>query len=348
MRQSDFAITQSLAQRAATAPVTAEEVAQMFQRRSLTGRAAEWWMDRRGYVLLYRGQTAETATILSPLARSEGVAASQELVARMRLAGLTDEEIAGYTAQWYDQPVPRAFTPPELAGQPLGAAGIPSTAIPGIAANFGEGGVVYVIRLPRSMAIKVPPWGLAAENEYVILNQLPEQAIIDVYPASRIPSLTVDDSGLLVPGVRPLGAADSLPGLFGFGSRPFSSLFRPNLFSAGIPDVLRSPWLPVVPPLLAQSLPRPPVPKPKPHDPPGAGTVEEHTLCLPGSSDELRPICTTQRIYIVKSGDTLWDLAQRFYGNPRQYQLIYTANKAMLGPDVDHMKMYAGQRLWIP
>ncbi len=47
--------------------------------------------------------------------------------------------------------------------------------------------------------------------------------------------------------------------------------------------------------------------------------------------------------YVVKSGDTLWDIAQRFYGNPNKYRLIAAANN-LTNPHV----ITPGQKLAIP
>jgi len=330
LRQSDLAITSTLAQRSAGSPVGAEELEKLFQSRSTTGKAAEWWLDRRGYIVLWRGQAMPTTTILSPLARSEGVAASETLVARMRAAGLSNEEIARYTAQWHDQPVPSFLTLPGLGGEPLGAVGIPTTRIPGVAANFGEGGVVYLIRLPKSAAFQVPQWGLSVEKEWVVLNQMPRGAVIDAIPASRIPALEVDKFGKLIPGTRggfsgggaasvDLGLPDSLP-----------SLRRFPLF--GLPPVVN-----------------PPKPKPKPpQNPPGAGTVSRNTICVRPNSDYINPVCTTTTTYVVKYNDNLWDLAQKFYGDPKQYPRIYNANRMLLGPQMNKPNLRPGQVLTIP
>jgi len=199
--QSDIAVTRVLAERAAQAPLTAVEAQQLLSTRGMAGKVSQWWLNRRGVIVLYRGQDIATGQILSPLARQEGVAASQELVARMRTLGLTDAEIAGYTARWHTQPIPPFSAPDGLAGLPLGSVGIPTTSIPGIAANFGEEGVIYVIRMPRSMAIPPLGWqGLQLENEFVILNQVPAGSIVRVIPAQRVAPLMVNESGLLVPG----------------------------------------------------------------------------------------------------------------------------------------------------
>lgn len=333
MRQSDFQITRMLAQRAAESPVTAEELTQMFQSRNLSGRAADWWLSRRGFIILYRGQGMPTATMLSPIARTGGLGASEQLVARMRAAGLTNEEIAGYTARWYDQPVPNFLAPPGLGGEPLGAAGIPTTRIPGIAANFGEGGVVYIIRLPRSAAIQVPEWGLAVENEYVILNQIPPEATVGTIPAGRLPALEVDASGRLIPGMR--GAGFSA----GEGAAPKLSSWLPTLPS------LTTPRLPLfgAPPLFTH-----PAARPAPPNPPGAGTVREETVCWRPNSDYINPVCTTYKTYVVKNGDTLWDLAQKFYGDSKKFTKIYEANRGVLGPQQNKPRLLPGQKLTIP
>jgi hypothetical protein len=67
---------------------------------------------------------------------------------------MTSEEIAGYTARWHIQPVPPFAAPQGMAGLPLGATGIPTTRIPGIAARFGDEGVIYIIRVPRELAVR--------------------------------------------------------------------------------------------------------------------------------------------------------------------------------------------------
>ena len=49
--------------------------------------------------------------------------------------------------------------------------------------------------------------------------------------------------------------------------------------------------------------------------------------------------------YTVRSGDCLWNIAKKFYGNGSQYTKIYNANK-------DKIKntnlIYPNQVLWIP
>lgn len=52
-----------------------------------------------------------------------------------------------------------------------------------------------------------------------------------------------------------------------------------------------------------------------------------------------------QRTYTVKRGDTLSELAQKFYGNASQYNKIFDANRDQL-KDADHIEI--GQTLKIP
>jgi Domain of unknown function (DUF4157) len=199
--RADIALTEMLAEAAAAAPLDAQAAQKILQAEGLSGRVSQWWLTRRGLVVLYRGQGMATERILSPLARSDGIAASEELVARMRLEGLTDPEIAGYTARWHTEPVPSLFAPPNLGGLPLGSVGIPTSRIPGIAANFGEEGIIYIIRVPSSSAIAPMGWqGLALESEHVILNSVPPGGVVKTIPASRISPILINESGLIVPG----------------------------------------------------------------------------------------------------------------------------------------------------
>jgi len=201
LRRSDIALTGMLADEAAKAPLTAVVAQRILQARGLAGQVSQWWLNRRGLILLYRGQEVATEQILSPLAREQGVAASQELVRRLRAMGMAYEDIAGYTARWHTQPIPPFAAPPGLGGVPIGSVGIPTTRIPGIAANFGEGGIIYVIRVPKTAAIRPLGWqGLLAEDEYVILNQVPAGGIVKAIPVSEVAPLLVDANGLLVPG----------------------------------------------------------------------------------------------------------------------------------------------------
>lgn len=50
--------------------------------------------------------------------------------------------------------------------------------------------------------------------------------------------------------------------------------------------------------------------------------------------------------YTVKSGDCLWNIAKRIYGNGSKYTIIYNANKSVIGGNPN--LIYPGQVLTIP
>jgi nucleoid-associated protein YgaU len=50
--------------------------------------------------------------------------------------------------------------------------------------------------------------------------------------------------------------------------------------------------------------------------------------------------------YTVQPGDTLWGIAQKFYGNGSLYMEIYKANKDLIGNNPDLIKV--GMELYIP
>ena len=59
-----------------------------------------------------------------------------------------------------------------------------------------------------------------------------------------------------------------------------------------------------------------------------------------------RPVAKKKtKTYTVKSGDCLWNIAKRFYGNGAQYTKIYNANRGKIkNPNL----IYPGQKLTIP
>lgn len=62
-------------------------------------------------------------------------------------------------------------------------------------------------------------------------------------------------------------------------------------------------------------------------------------------SKENSPEPSSNKTYKVKSGDTLWNIAKKFYGDGSKYTKIYNANKSkMKSPNL----IYAGQVLTIP
>ena len=70
----------------------------------------------------------------------------------------------------------------------------------------------------------------------------------------------------------------------------------------------------------------------------GASTVHHEQEGASG------PVSGT-RVYTVESGDSLWKIAEKFYGDGSQWRKIHEANRATIDdPDVIH----PGQQLTIP
>ena len=55
---------------------------------------------------------------------------------------------------------------------------------------------------------------------------------------------------------------------------------------------------------------------------------------------------TAAQTYTVVKGDCLWNIAKRFYGSGAKYNLIYNANKSVIGGNPN--LIYPGQVLTIP
>ncbi|MBV9357074.1 MAG: LysM peptidoglycan-binding domain-containing protein [Chloroflexi bacterium] len=53
-----------------------------------------------------------------------------------------------------------------------------------------------------------------------------------------------------------------------------------------------------------------------------------------------------EQAYEVQPGDTLLSISEQFYGDATQWQTIYNANKDVIGPNPDQLKV--GERLRIP
>jgi len=64
------------------------------------------------------------------------------------------------------------------------------------------------------------------------------------------------------------------------------------------------------------------------------------------ASDGTLGACTSTRSYRVKPGDTLWDIAGRYYGDPTRWPDIYNANRGIIGSDPN--LIYPGQNLTVP
>lgn len=65
-----------------------------------------------------------------------------------------------------------------------------------------------------------------------------------------------------------------------------------------------------------------------------------------------RPAEAKQQVYVVKKGDTLWDIADDKLGNPRDYPKIFKASRHAVQPDGRHLVdpdlIYPGWRLTLP
>src|SRR6516165_7002281 len=61
-------------------------------------------------------------------------------------------------------------------------------------------------------------------------------------------------------------------------------------------------------------------------------------------ASSIKPASPAQ-VYVVQSGDTLWSIAQRFYGNPLMWSHIYYANESQIN---DPNEIHQGQQLTIP
>lgn len=59
-----------------------------------------------------------------------------------------------------------------------------------------------------------------------------------------------------------------------------------------------------------------------------------------------RPKSKQEKIYIVKSGDSLYKIAKKTLGNGSKYNELYAANKSVIGKDPN--KIFPGQKLIIP
>lgn len=77
-----------------------------------------------------------------------------------------------------------------------------------------------------------------------------------------------------------------------------------------------------------------------------AKTITDTTETVKPTTRETKaPESSSGKSYTVKSGDSLWAIAKRYYGDGSQYNKIYEANKDKIkNPNL----IYAGQTLTIP
>jgi len=75
--------------------------------------------------------------------------------------------------------------------------------------------------------------------------------------------------------------------------------------------------------------------------PPAARTTPVERVELDSSVKPASPA----EVYVVQAGDSLWSIAQQFYGNPLMWSHIYYANQSQIH---DPNLIYQGQKLTIP
>ena len=75
--------------------------------------------------------------------------------------------------------------------------------------------------------------------------------------------------------------------------------------------------------------------------PPAASTTPVERVELDSSVKPASPA----EVYVVHAGDSLWSIAQQFYGNPLMWSHIYYANQSRIH---DPNLIYQGQKLTIP
>ncbi|HZS21899.1 MAG TPA: LysM peptidoglycan-binding domain-containing protein, partial [Pseudonocardiaceae bacterium] len=80
-----------------------------------------------------------------------------------------------------------------------------------------------------------------------------------------------------------------------------------------------------------------------PAAPPQAPAAPPQAPAAPPQAPAAPPQAPAKRIYTVVSGDTLWAIAERFYGDGSQYPKIASAN-GIANPDL----IMVGQQLTIP
>jgi hypothetical protein len=184
---SDLAIGRKLYQLARTSGnVTEGQIEAAFATSGMIGKLSHQWLKRRGWQLLYRGQDGSDLPMTSLMLRSAGGRENaQSLIRTARELGMTDEQLAYFTAALQGVPVDAWDLSPSmmsLRGEMLGDLGIPTTSIPNVASRFaaqhGTRGVVFALRLRQGIALRVPSWELSAENEWVILNEISNRAIV--------------------------------------------------------------------------------------------------------------------------------------------------------------------------
>ncbi|MCK5901883.1 MAG: LysM peptidoglycan-binding domain-containing protein [Cocleimonas sp.] len=63
------------------------------------------------------------------------------------------------------------------------------------------------------------------------------------------------------------------------------------------------------------------------------------------TNESYEPINTNVSYYVIQSGDSLWKIAEQFYGNGSKYQQLFEENREVIkNPDL----IFEGQKIRIP
>lgn len=73
-------------------------------------------------------------------------------------------------------------------------------------------------------------------------------------------------------------------------------------------------------------------------------TTKKATVSKPGTARVSNK--TAPKTHTIKSGDCLWNIAKKYYGNGSDFTKIYNANKKVIGSNQN--RIYPGQVLTIP
>lgn len=77
----------------------------------------------------------------------------------------------------------------------------------------------------------------------------------------------------------------------------------------------------------------------------GVAAIDDRISVIGGAAEEAAAPAVTAEMYEVQSGDSLSKIAQKIYGDPMKYKMIFEANQPMLK---DPNLIYPGQKLRLP
>jgi len=131
---------------------------------------------------------------------------------------------------------------------------------------------------------------------------------------------------------------------FGTGTISVSGTIASEADRAGILEVLNGiDGINTVNDNMAVAAPPAAAPEPTPEPTPEPASQAE--AATPPPAESMSADDPDTRTYTVKSGDSLWKIAEEMYGNGSKYPAIFEANKDILD---DPDKIFPGQELRIP